>query len=80
MLTGVGSLYPQSVAGVLLPQGTSLAMTVLMTGPGKRGALRNYLLGGVKPNLRLGVQGAVHGLGDTLYDPTEGGAIPLRTD
>ncbi len=77
-ITGGASLYPKSVTGVLVPQGTSLAMTVLMTGPGWKGGLRNYLLKGIKPTLRLGVQGAVQGAGSRMLDPTQGGAVPLR--
>jgi hypothetical protein len=77
-VTGGASFYPKSVTGVLVPQGTSLAMTVLMTGPGWKGGLRNYLLKGIKPTLRLGVQGAVQGTGSMMFDPTQGGAIPLQ--
>lgn len=32
-----------------------------MTAPGWKGVLRNYLLQGIKPTLRFGVQGAIQG-------------------
>jgi len=79
-VTGGASFYPMSVSGVLVPQGTSLALTTLMTGAGWKGGLRNYLLKGVKPTLRLGVQGTIQGAGSMMLDPTQGGAIPLRQD
>jgi len=48
------------VAGIAVPQGSSLMFTVLLSGPGKKGFLRNWLLKeghpGLKLNTRLGVQ------------------------
>jgi hypothetical protein len=77
-VTGAGGYAAGGVTGVLVPQGTSLALTVLMSAPKWKGGLRNFLLKGVKPSVRLGVQGAVQGAGSMMLDPTEGGAIPLR--
>lgn len=44
------------VAGVAVPQGTSLALTVALTGPGKKGFLRNWLLKEGHPALRMGTR------------------------
>jgi len=44
------------VAGIAVPQGTSLALTVALTGPGGKGFLRNFLMRGSHPSLRLGTR------------------------
>lgn len=79
-ITGSAGAYADPITGVLIPQGSSVALTMMLTGPGKKGAIRKYLLGGIRPQLRLGTQAVVQRAGDMLYDPTQGGAIPLRTE
>lgn len=44
------------VAGIAVPQGTSLALTVALTGPGGKGFLRNFLLAPGHPTLKLGTR------------------------
>jgi len=44
------------VVGIAVPQGTSLALTVALTGPGGKGFLRNFLLKEGHPSLKLGTR------------------------
>lgn len=44
------------VAGIAVPQGSSLAFTVMLTGPGKKGFLRNWLLKDSHPALKMGTR------------------------
>lgn len=44
------------VAGIAVPQGFSLALTVMLTGPGKKGFLRNWLLKEGHPTLKMGTR------------------------
>ena len=44
------------VAGIAIPQGSSLSFTVMLTGPGKKGFLRNWLLKEGHPALKMGTR------------------------
>jgi hypothetical protein len=54
------------VVGIAVPQGTSLALTVALTGPGGKGFLRNFLMRGSHPSLNLGTRLGVQFGGEQL--------------
>ena len=72
LLTGGASVAPGMLgsvplaAGIAVPQGSSLMFTVLLSGPGKKGFLRNWLLKEGHPGLRLNTRVGVQFGGEQL--------------
>lgn len=54
--------------GIAVPQGSSLAFTVMLTGPGRKGFLRNFLLKEGHPSLKLGTRLGVQYGGEQIKE------------